>query len=64
MTDEEREKEGAEEAIEDLEAPAEKQEDVQGGVQRTLCIPRLTAVVKGPTYEACGGQCVGTIGRA
>jgi len=31
MTDEEREREGAEERIEDLEAPAEAQEDVAGG---------------------------------
>ncbi len=31
MTDKEREREGAEERIEDLEAPAEAQEDVAGG---------------------------------
>ncbi len=31
MTDEERKEEGAEEAIEDLEAPAAAQEDVAGG---------------------------------
>lgn len=31
MTDPERKDEGAEEAIEDLEAPAETQEDVAGG---------------------------------
>ncbi len=32
MTDEERQDEGAEEAIEDLEAPAAAQDDVAGGV--------------------------------
>ena len=31
MTDEEREREGAEERIEDLEAPADAQQDVAGG---------------------------------
>jgi hypothetical protein len=31
MTDQERQREGAEERIEDLEAPAEAQEDVAGG---------------------------------
>ena len=31
MTDEERQREGAEERIEDLEAPAEAQQDVAGG---------------------------------
>ena len=31
MTDEERSEEGAEEAIEDLDAPAEAQDDVAGG---------------------------------
>jgi hypothetical protein len=31
LTDEERKEEGSEEAIEDLEAPAESQEDVEGG---------------------------------
>jgi hypothetical protein len=31
MTDEERNDEGAEEEVEDLEAPAEAQEDVAGG---------------------------------
>ncbi len=34
MTDEERKHEGAEEAIEDLEAPAEVQADVAGGRDR------------------------------
>ncbi len=38
MTEEERREEGAEEAIEDLEAPAAAQEDVAGG--RKLCGPR------------------------
>ncbi len=32
MTDEERKEEGAEEAIEDLEAPAAAQDDVAGGL--------------------------------
>jgi hypothetical protein len=36
MTDEERREEGAEEAIEDLEAPGAAQEDVVGG--KTLCL--------------------------
>jgi hypothetical protein len=37
MTDDERREEGAEEAIEDLEAPAEAQADVAGGGRK--CIP-------------------------
>ena len=36
MTDEEREREGAEEPIEDLEAPAGEQADVVGGAH---CLP-------------------------
>ncbi len=38
MTEEELREEGAEEAIEDLEAPAAAQEDVAGG--RALCGPK------------------------
>ena len=38
MTDEQRNEEGAEEAIEDLEAPAAAQEDVAGGkIPETYC---------------------------
>jgi hypothetical protein len=36
MTDEERRREGAEDEIEDLEAPARSQDDVMGGAH---CIP-------------------------
>ena len=42
MTDEEREQEGAEEEIQDLEAPAEEQADVVGGAALTkTCIPPI-----------------------
>jgi hypothetical protein len=40
MTDEDREREGAEEPIEDLDAPAEAQGDVVGGGM--ACSPRPT----------------------
>jgi hypothetical protein len=43
MTDKERKDEGAEETVEDLEAPAEDQSDVVGG--RGKCTP--------PTKVAC-----------
>ena len=36
MTDDERKQEGADEEIEDLEAPAEAQEDVAGGLDAEL----------------------------
>ncbi len=51
MTEEEREQEGSEESIEDLEAPAETQEDVAGG----LCAKPTTICVE-PT-------CVDTVTR-
>lgn len=43
MTDEERSAEGTGESIEDLEAPADAQADVEGGV--TKCV-----------YPTCGGD--------
>ena len=48
MTDEERKEEGADEAIEDLEAPAAAQEDVAGGLgpckPTNRCAPVNTVV--------------------
>jgi hypothetical protein len=48
MTDEERQREGAEEPIEDLEAPAEAQADVVGGLG---CTPSPTC---GRPSAVCG----------
>lgn len=52
MTDEEREQEGAEEDVEDLEAPAKQQEDVAGGAgcQGGSCGK--------PSLRCEGGTCV------
>jgi hypothetical protein len=50
MTDEQKRQEGAEEAIEDLEAPAAAQEDVAGGA---ACEP----VSCGYTVLCLGGTC-------
>ncbi len=50
MTDEQRREEGAEEAIEDLEAPAAAQKDVVGGKG---CSP----VSCGYTIKCLGGTC-------
>jgi hypothetical protein len=54
MTDDERKKEGAEEQVEDLEAPAETQEDVAGGAgcQGGSC--------GRPSLRCAGGTCVAT----
>jgi hypothetical protein len=60
VTDDERKQEGAEEPIEDLEAPAAEQRDVAGGVgvpcaPTNACHPVHT-VVKGCLYptQICG----------
>jgi hypothetical protein len=59
MTDEERQREGAEEAIEDLEAPGEAQRDVVGGA--LACRPSPSC---GRPSAVCGGEpantCVAT----
>ena len=64
MTDEERKQEGAEEEIEDLEAPAETQNDVAGGLDarkgckatKKYCAPAA------PQSKAClTPTCVKTI---
>jgi hypothetical protein len=54
VTDEERKKEGAEEGIEDLEAPAESLDDVAGGAgcQGGSC--------GRPSLKCSGGTCVVT----
>lgn len=55
MTDEERQ-EGAEENIEDLEAPADAQSDVAGGKGKppTCTVPRVTNVRCAP--PSCTGE--------
>ncbi len=55
MTEEELREEGAEEAIEDLEAPAAAQEDVAGG--RKLCGPRSCG---NPSIVCEGVSCMET----
>ena len=54
MTEREREEEGAEEAIEDLEAPAGAQEDVAGGIP---CPGKPSAVCAEPTCRATHALC-------
>jgi hypothetical protein len=59
MTDEERRKEGAEEPIEDLEAPAESQDDVAGGApcKGLSCItPSMRCAL--PTCQDTKAQCM------
>lgn len=63
MTDDERRTEGAEEAIEDLEAPADAQSDVKGGgacIQPT-CVgdSSVGAVCMGITCKATTAGCAG-----
>jgi len=58
MTDEEREREGAEERIEDLEAPAEAQEDVAGGGM--ACHPAGTCGNPSAVCNESHGSCVFT----
>lgn len=56
MTDEERKREGAEEEIEDLEAPASAQEDVAGGGMACHPAPscgRPSAVCDAGTPMSC-----------
>ncbi len=62
MTDEERNEEGAEERIEDLEAPAGSQEDVAGGAAN--CIPptcpgpsQVVVLCEGPTCHDTRAEC-------
>jgi hypothetical protein len=52
MTEDERKEEGAEEAVEDLEAPAEAQDDVAGG---RGCVG---ATCGKPSLRCEGGTCV------
>ena len=56
MTFERSDEEGAEEAIEDLEAPADAQSDVAGGQG----CGKPSAVCLDPTCEATEAICVGT----
>jgi hypothetical protein len=51
MTDKERKDEGAEEAIEDLEAPAEQQDDVAGGAE----------ICASPTVICVQPSCIDTV---
>jgi hypothetical protein len=52
MTDEQRSDEGAEEAIEDLEAPAEAQGDVAGGaIPKTYCVVPSEGPMCGPNTK-------------
>jgi hypothetical protein len=57
MTDEERSEEGSEEPIEDLEAPAEAQEDVAGGrcfpPTGAMCVPKVSCKA---TVLECPGE--------
>jgi hypothetical protein len=60
MTDDERREEGAEEAIEDLEAPAESLEDVAGGRGKCMapsCLGSGSKVV----VNCEGGTCKATM---
>lgn len=62
MTDDERRHEGADEEIEDLEAPAEAQDDVAGGVDVDLaakCPWKSTAkqCKPGTIYQCKGATC-------
>jgi hypothetical protein len=54
MTEEERNKEGADEAIEDLEAPAGSQDDVVGG--RVICA-KPTCPSGGPAASSVSTYC-------
>jgi hypothetical protein len=54
MTDEERNQEGAEESIEDLEAPAESQDDVAGGIG---CPGKPSMVCAAPTCVKTDAFC-------
>jgi hypothetical protein len=54
MTDEERSEEGVGEAVEDLEAPASAQDDVQGGIP---CPGKPSMVCAAPTCVATKVVC-------
>jgi hypothetical protein len=60
MTEEERREEGAEEAVEDLDAPAEAQDDVAGGAgcRKPTCgvVPTLRCAT--PTCQDTKAQCM------
>ena len=62
MTDEERNDEGDEEAIEDLQAPAEAQDDVVGGGctrhTESWCIVPTCAATKRDCQTASGGEVI------
>ena len=57
MTESERNDEGAEEAVEDLEAPAAAQEDVAGGDMVRPCPGKPSAVCAAPTCKATAVVC-------
>jgi hypothetical protein len=63
MTDDERKEEGAEEAIEDLEAPAAAQEDVAGGARGCLppsCVKpnsEIVSLCEQPTCKQTAADC-------
>jgi hypothetical protein len=61
MTDKERQDEGAEESIEDLEAPADAQGDVAGGKGKgPVCpVPGVTAVRCAPPSCTGKSNCAG-----
>jgi hypothetical protein len=56
MTEAERNEEGAEDTVEDLEAPASAQEDVAGG-EGTNCPGAASAVCANPTCRATKVLC-------
>ncbi|HXD57091.1 MAG TPA: hypothetical protein VN606_04200 [Thermoleophilaceae bacterium] len=57
MTDEQKREEGAEEAIEDLEAPAQAQEDVAGGKACTVPSCSYTVLCLGGTCKFTKTTC-------
>lgn len=60
MTDEEKhDEEGAEEAIEDLEAPADAQGDVAGGAAPKCPVPGVTTVRCAPPSCTGTSHCAG-----
>lgn len=62
MTDDERSDEAAEEAIEDLEAPADSLDDVAGGgcqkYTAIMCVSPTCAATEFECYTASGGGVV------
>jgi len=57
MTDEQKREEGAEEAIEDLEAPAEAQQDVAGGAKCTPVTCTYSVLCLGGTCKFTKTTC-------